>query len=54
MNMVKIHPDWRAFVELLNSHGVDYIVIGAHARAFHGVPRSTGGVISEPCGVPKE
>ena len=33
--------DWREFIELLNSHGVEYVVIGAHARAFHGIPRST-------------
>ncbi len=28
-------------VSLLNSHGVNYIVVGAHALAFHGVPRFT-------------
>jgi hypothetical protein len=37
-------PDWRAFIELLNSHGVEYVVVGAWARAFHGVPRSTGDI----------
>jgi len=35
-------PDWREFIALLNSHGVDYLIVGAWARAFHGVPRSTG------------
>jgi hypothetical protein len=30
------------FVGLLNSHGVEYLVVGAYALAFHGVPRFTG------------
>jgi hypothetical protein len=25
-------PDWREFVELLNSHSVDYAIVGAWAR----------------------
>src|SRR5262245_10627356 len=37
-------PDWREFIELLNSHGVEYVVVGAWARAFHGIPRSTGDI----------
>ena len=37
-------PDWREFIELLNSHAVDYVIVGAWARAFHGVPRSTGDI----------
>ena len=39
-----LHPDLRAFIELLNSHGVDYIVVGAHAMAYHGCPRYTGDI----------
>ena len=34
--------DWRAFIELLNSHGVEYLVVGAVAMAHHGHPRYTG------------
>ena len=45
-------PDWRAFIELLNSHGVEYVVVGAWARAFHGVPRSTDRVSGEMDGLP--
>lgn len=41
---MKLHPGWREFIELLNSHGVDYLIVGAYARAFHGVPRSTGDI----------
>ena len=36
--------DWREFIELLNSHSVDYGIVGAWARAFYGVPRSTGDI----------
>jgi hypothetical protein len=39
-----LHPDWREFIGLLNSHAVEYVIVGAYARAFHGVPRSTGDI----------
>ncbi|MEO8887406.1 MAG: nucleotidyltransferase [Mucilaginibacter sp.] len=35
-------PDFVDFIELLNKHSVDYLIIGAHALAFHGRPRHTG------------
>jgi hypothetical protein len=34
--------DWRQFIESLNSHGVEYVVVGAVALAHHGFPRYTG------------
>jgi predicted nucleotidyltransferase len=34
--------DFVDFIELLNHHHVDYMVVGAHALAFHGRPRHTG------------
>lgn len=34
--------DWRAFIESLNSGGVEYLVVGAVALAHHGFPRYTG------------
>ena len=37
-----IPVDWRAFIESLNSHGVEYVVVGAVALAHHGFPRYTG------------
>lgn len=37
-----VQPDFRELLELLNSHGVDYVVVGAWALAFHGAPRLTG------------
>ncbi len=39
---MKLHPDLREFIELLNSRRVDYLVVGGHAVAFHGFPRFTG------------
>jgi hypothetical protein len=37
-----LSKDWREFLELLNSHGVDYVIVGAQSLAFHGRPRHTG------------
>lgn len=34
-------PDYEEFLGLLNAHGVRYLVVGAHAVAFHGHPRAT-------------
>jgi hypothetical protein len=34
--------DLREFLGLLNSRGVDYVIVGAHSLAFHGRPRYTG------------
>lgn len=41
---MKLHSDLREFVALLNSHGVEYLVVGGHAVAFHGHPRFTGDI----------
>ena len=37
-----LSKDWREFIELLNSRGVDYVIVGAHSLALHGRPRYTG------------
>jgi hypothetical protein len=37
-----LSKDWREFLELLNSRGVDYIIFGAHSLALHARPRYTG------------
>jgi hypothetical protein len=39
---MRLNNDLREFLELLNSRGVDYVIIGAHSLAFHGRPRYTG------------
>jgi hypothetical protein len=36
------NKDFREFVELLNSNGVKYLIVGGHAVAVHGYPRFTG------------
>lgn len=41
---MRLPPDWREFIELLNSHGVEYVVVGGHAVGFHGFPRYTGDI----------
>ena len=35
-------PDFDEFCALLTAHHVEFVVIGAHALAFHGAPRFTG------------
>jgi Nucleotidyl transferase of unknown function (DUF2204) len=39
-----LQKDLRAFIELLNSSGVEYVVVGGFALAFHGRPRYTGDI----------
>jgi len=34
--------DFVEFIELLNTHNVEYMIVGAHALAYHGRPRHTG------------
>ena len=42
--MAKLQADLKEFIELLNSHRVEYIIVGGHAVAFHGHPRFTGDI----------
>ena len=39
---MNLEKDFADFVELLNKHQVDYMVVGGYALAFHGEPRTTG------------
>ena len=39
---MSLPKDWRAFIESLNSNGVEYLIVGAVALAHHGLPRYTG------------
>ncbi|HSU27159.1 MAG TPA: hypothetical protein VLJ68_02180 [Chitinophagaceae bacterium] len=39
---MNLDRDFKEFVELLNRHEVDYMVVGGYALAFHGEPRYTG------------
>jgi hypothetical protein len=42
--MLRVPDDLRAFAELLNSHGVRYLVVGGYAVSFHALPRMTGDI----------
>lgn len=39
---MEVQPDFREWLALLSAHEVEFVVVGAHALAFHGVPRFTG------------
>ncbi len=39
---MSLNADLREFIELLNSHGIEYVIVGAHSLAFHARPRYTG------------
>lgn len=36
--------DYKEFLELLNCHKVNYVIVGAHAVTVHSRPRSTGDI----------
>jgi hypothetical protein len=35
-------PDFDEFIASLMAHGVEFVIVGAYALAFHGAPRFTG------------
>jgi hypothetical protein len=37
-----LHPDFKDFLNLLNSRGVDYLLVGGYAVGLHGYFRHTG------------
>ena len=39
---MRLSSDLREFIGLLNSRGVEYLIVGAHSLAFHARPRFTG------------
>ncbi len=41
---MEIPEDFRELLRLLNSHKVEFLVVGGYALAFHGVPRYTGDI----------
>ncbi|MBN2054649.1 hypothetical protein JW905_06990 [bacterium] len=36
-----LNQDFKKFIELLNNHDVNYLVVGGYAMGFHGCPRYT-------------
>jgi hypothetical protein len=39
---MNLAPDFDEFIALLTAHGVEFVIVGAYALAFHGAPRFTG------------
>jgi hypothetical protein len=39
---MQLAPDFDEFIGSLIAHGVEFLVVGAYALAFHGAPRFTG------------
>jgi hypothetical protein len=39
---MEVQPDFRELLARFNANQVDYIIVGAHALAYHGAPRYTG------------
>ena len=41
---MEVQKDFKELLESLNARGVEYVIVGAHALAFHGAPRYTGDI----------
>jgi hypothetical protein len=41
---MELAPDFDEFIGSLIAHGVEFVVVGAYALAFHGAPRFTGDI----------
>ena len=39
---MEVQQDFKELLALFNANNVDYLIVGAHALAFHGSPRYTG------------
>jgi hypothetical protein len=42
--MEELAPDFDEFFGLLIGHGVEFLIVGAYALAYHGAPRYTGDI----------
>lgn len=40
--MIQLPKDFKEFLQLLNSKGIEYLVVGGYAVALYGYPRATG------------
>ncbi len=45
MDPRSLTKDFREFLQCLNDHGVEYLVVGGHAVAYHGYPRATADLV---------
>jgi hypothetical protein len=41
---MRIQEDFKELLGLFNAHGVEYLVVGGYALAYHGAPRYTGDI----------
>ena len=39
--MILLPPDFKEFLQLLNSHKVEYLLVGGYAVGYYGYPRAT-------------
>ena len=44
MATVRLPPDFKEFLKLLNAHQVEYLLIGGYAVAYYGYPRATADI----------
>jgi hypothetical protein len=44
MATIRLPADFRDFLRLLNSHRVEYLLVGGYAVCFHGYPRTTADI----------
>ncbi|HEX42559.1 MAG TPA: hypothetical protein ENN81_10970 [Phycisphaerales bacterium] len=44
MATIRLPPDFKEFLKLLNAHHVEYLVIGGYAVNYHGYARATGDI----------
>jgi 2-hydroxy-3-keto-5-methylthiopentenyl-1-phosphate phosphatase len=42
MVTIRLSPDFKEFLKLLNENNVRYLLVGGYAVAYHGYPRTTG------------
>lgn len=42
MATIRLPNDFKEFLQLLNSHAVEYLLIGGYAVGYYGYPRATG------------
>jgi len=41
MATIRLPPDFKEFLQLLNAHRVEYLLVGGYAVGYHGYPRAT-------------
>ena len=41
MATIQLPPDFKEFLNLMNSHQIDYLLVGGDAVSYHGYPRTT-------------